>query len=167
MHHTCCSHFPSRKDHLQTPLNSSHTTAILKQKEKKNPSNSPGKKSSEGIPDFSLSLRRRKKFEKNSHPLSVGSHINSPIFLLRISSLSDRTVGFFPASANPAPEQGGGGLRTRAPTSCTPPPSATKHGMDDKRVGTGGIHTYIRLYTYIQLHAYILLHTYNTLTYVP
>jgi hypothetical protein len=29
---------------------------------------------------LSLSVRRRKKFGKISHPLSVGSQINSPIF---------------------------------------------------------------------------------------
>lgn len=151
MHHTCCSHFPSRKDHLQTPLNSSHTTAILKQKEK-NPLNLPWKKKFQRNSWFlSLSAKKKEIREKFSPSLS-GFSDQFSYFLLRISSLSDHTVGFssFGKSCTRARRRG---LRTRAPTSCTPPPNATKHGMDDK----GG-----RGDAYVHTHAYV-----HTLTYVP
>jgi hypothetical protein len=143
MHHTCCSHFPSRKDHLQTPLNSSHTTAILKQNEKKPPQPPLEKKvPKEFLISLSLSLSAKKKEiqEKFSPSLSRFSHQFSYL-LLRISSLSDHTVGFssFGKSCTRARRRG---LRTRAPTSCTPPPNATKHGMDDEgRRGDPNVHT--------------------------
>jgi hypothetical protein len=75
MHHTCCSHFPSRKDHLQTPLNSSHTTAILKQKEKKKTPQPPLEKKVPKEFPISLSLcEEEKNWEKFSPSLSRFSH---------------------------------------------------------------------------------------------
>jgi hypothetical protein len=107
---------------------------------------------------LSLCAKKKEIREKFSPSLSRFSHQFSYFFTKDFEPFRShgRVFSSFWKSCTRAKEEAG--LRTRAPTSCTPPPSATKHGMDDKRVGTGGsirTYAYIRTYSYIRIYAYI------------